>query len=310
MTNARRAKMRLLLLAIPNVNALYLWHVKKKTEFTSSTLLVCATAGASIALSAIVIGLLSYLGLRVRSFPILLGNYTYQFPIPELQRSAEKIPIGSILQTIAGVSATIFAIAFGLSQFVVPSIADKYSPRMLTFFERGRKYLLAYLLLFLLTFLSITLLIFANALVQSFLSVSVVLLITLLFYYSLIASSFYFAYIFEVANPLEFCMSIKSQIIGSLDKRDSVKNGSSALADSAIKALNRGGEEENVKAFLDSLKSIAIAIMNSDDKSAFEFVLDQLLRVHDTAQRKMETNITSHIFGIMEEIGVLIDKSA
>jgi len=300
--NSKRAKIHLLLVAIPVVNVAYLSYMSRRTRFTSSRLLTLVTAGASIALLAgIVFGLLSYFRMTVQLSQILI----------EFKPGA-KIPLFDILRTIAGVSATIFAIAFGLSQFVVPSIADKYSPRMLEFFERGRKYWLAYLLIFLSVLFSIAFLAFADALVGT-VAFSVFVLIILLFYESLIALSFYFSYVFEVANPLEFCTSIESQIIASLGSH-MVKTGSSALADSAIKALNRGGEEENVKAFLDSLQRIFMALIKPghvDRESESEFVLDQIVRVHDTAHKRKETNVTSHIFQIMHNIGEeLVGRSA
>lgn len=221
------------------------------------------------------------------------------------------LPALEIVQAIAAVMAAVFAIAFGLSQFIVPSIADKYSPRMLVLFKREPRYVLAHLLVFFSMFLSVASLLFIESL-EGLLRFWMVVALMILFLSGLVAFSFYYSYIYQVADPSRFCSTMKDQVLSSLHDAEFVRNGSAALADSAIKALNRGGENENAKAFLDSLAIIAQELTkksreNGDDQSIWESinsVLQDIRRINDAAQAKKETSITNELFFKMREIGV------
>jgi hypothetical protein len=79
-----------------------------------------------------------------------------------------------------------------------------------------------------------------------------------------------------------------------------------ALGDSALKAIIRGGEDENVEKCIDSLKEIANALIKAGQQrtDSFDRVLDQLRRIHDTAQKRGDTSITRYLYLALREIGV------
>jgi hypothetical protein len=230
------------------------------------------------------------------------------------------IPRTDILLGVGTILSAVFAIAFGLSQFVISNIAEKYSPRMLIYFQGNLRYRVAYVLVFSSVLLSVTSLLFIGSWDETFASWMVILEVGLLTI-SLVAFTFYYSYIYEVVNPIAFSRSVGRSVgrrIPSSPKDvDRLKNGSTALADSAVKAVYRG-EEENVKAVLDALEVLAKSAMAAPsvpptaprDQTPFEYVLNDISRIHGVASRKHEANITAYIFLKMREMGVsLFDSS-
>jgi hypothetical protein len=251
-----------------------------------------------LCLSAIVIGyaVIDFAPVQTRT-----GNATQVVFIPVLRVSYN---LADILPSIAAILGTFFAIAFAFSQFVIPDIAEKYSPRMLRFFRSNWRYRYAYSALFLAVVGVSSLLLltrFPDAYVQTAIGVVVVSAFTPV----LILALVYFAYIYHVVDPLRFYSSVTDQIKASVNDLESVDQGSRALGDSALKALIRGGEDENVEKCIDSLREVAGALIARGQQNAdfFDTVFDQLRRIHSAAQRHGDTSISRHTYLTIREIG-------
>jgi len=240
----------------------------------------------------------------VRPTQMRLGNATLVVFNPVLRESF--ISLTDILPSIAAILGTFFAIAFAFSQFVIPNIAEKYSPRMVSFFRRDWRYRYAYSALFLSVVTTSSLLLmtrFPDPYVQTVTGVVVIGAFTPV----LIISLVYYAYIYHIVDPLIFYSSVTKQIKASINDVESVDQGSKALGDSALKALIRGGEDENVEKCIDSLKDVAYVLAGGGDQQkadSFDRVLDQLRRIHDAAQKHGDTSITRYLYFTMREIGV------
>jgi hypothetical protein len=236
------------------------------------------------------------------------GNSTVQI----ITRGDAKALLSNILLSTAAVSGSIFAVVFGFSQFVVSNIADKYSPKMVTFFRRNLKYKTAYLLLFFSTIGSVSLLLLldiANEIYLNLIAGSMAVVFTV----SLLAFLYYYDYIYQVVNPPSFSRIVEDQIQSS-DNLEFAQTGSAALADMAIKATNRRGEDENVFAFVDSLANVALHSIKGKSREEprnplFNQVMESLQKVHEAALAKGDANVTFHISLKVRKIKVALDAS-
>src|SRR5208337_973254 len=149
--------------------------------------------------------------------------------------------LSNVLLATSAILGSVFAVAFGFSQFVISRIAREYSPRMLKSFKKSNRYRVAYLLVFFSTIGSVSLLLFSDMLGQTALYL-VAAAITVVFAGSLLAFLSYYNYIYQVVDPVSFSQSVEKQIRSSLRDSSYAHDATVALADSAIKATIRGGE--------------------------------------------------------------------
>jgi hypothetical protein len=231
-----------------------------------------------------------------------------------LIQSDPKGLLSNVLVSAAAVLGSVFAIVFAFSQFFISNIADKYSPRMLGFFRRNPRYVIPYLLVFFSTITSVVLLLLLDILSQGYLYLTAGT-ITVTFAVSLLAFLIYHDYIYQVVDPLNFSRIVEKQIRSSLNNSTYAETGATALADSAIKATNRGGEEENVIAFINSLANVACDSIRSrasreTENPLFSQVMESLLRIHNAALAKKESNVALHISFKVREINVALNRGA
>ncbi len=272
-----------------------------------------AVAGAVLALLVII-----YMGFAI-NFKVVtvrvavpVGNATTMTTVQFLQyQGSSSSALLEVLLSTAGVMGSVLTVAFGISQFFIGSIADKYSPRMLVFFRANLKYRAAYALVFVSTVIFVAMLLISPSM-NAALSFLVGVAMVVLFVASLIAFLFYYAYIYEVLNPLTFCATVEKMVLRSITVPHDVENGVAAIADSAVKSIVRRGEEENVKAFIDSLANIAeeASRASANGAPAFTRVMDQIERINETAQRERDFEITRHLFLKIRRIGIKVIGSS
>jgi uncharacterized membrane protein len=240
--------------------------------------------------------------------PMTSGNSTLTLPwVRQPDRPGAQI-LPDILPSVAAVLGTVFSIAFAFSLFIIPNIADRYSPRMVSFFTKSRKYRAAYLGLFIFVVTAISLLLVVRIL-NSAQSLVVASLTVIMFTLGLVIFLRYYTYIYDVVDPRSFSILVENEITLSLDRVAEAKNGLAALADSAIKALNRGGEVENAKTFIDSLANVTLRIVRAGPndvpgRELTSHLMEEFSRIHNAAQKKGETTVTRHIYLKMRDIGV------
>jgi hypothetical protein len=267
-----------------------------------SSEIVLASVGV-VMIVVVTLGL--YLFLGVRSGRIILSNSSNveNFPNPDARSL-----LSNVLLATSAILGSVFAVAFGFSQFVISRIARDYSPRMLKSFKKSNRYRVAYLLVFFSTIGSVSLLLFPDMLGQTALYL-VAAAITVVFAGSLLAFLSYYNYIYQVVDPVSFSQSVERQIRSSLRDSDYALDATVALADSAIKATIRGGEEESVMAFIESLTNVAFAsIPITGTESLTKLVMEGLSRIYAAALAKDDQSITNVIAYKFRKIGLELEK--
>jgi MFS family permease len=233
---------------------------------------------------------------------VTLGRSEFTLFVPRFTRAEPVVASLDALQAVSGLLAAIFSIAFGLSQFIVAGIADRYSPQMLDFFRRSLKYKVPYFVIFTSLVVSIAAFLYVNQL-NGYLQFIMATILTTLSAASVVSMSVYYLYLYEIVNPLAFTHYVERLILSSSGRADLSGMGSTALADSAIKAIHRRGEDGHTKSFLDSLARIAIAVRS---QPVFGSVLDDMIRIQEAATKEQDTKITEYIFSLMQTIGAEI----
>jgi hypothetical protein len=238
----------------------------------------------------------------VRSAQIRLGNST--LPVLNVVPRGYSIKLTDILPSIAAILGTIFAIAFAFSQFVVPRIAENYSPRMVKYFRSDWRYRCAYSTLFL-SVVTVSSLLLVARFPDSSLETGIAVGVMIAFAVVLVFFLVYYNHIYNIIDPESFYNWVANRIRSSIGDLEIVEDGSRALGDSALKALTRRGEDENVEKCIDLLTEVACSLLGGDDQqqNAFQSVLDQLRRIQDAAERHGDTSVTSHLYATMNKIG-------
>src|SRR6266849_3396965 len=101
-------------------------------EYRAEILVVC------ILVAVVMVSILTYFDFHLEMVP--LGNTS--FPIPRVSPRSQQIDTVDATGTLfagAGVLATVFAIVFALSQFLVSNVAERYSPRMVDILRASRQ---------------------------------------------------------------------------------------------------------------------------------------------------------------------------
>jgi hypothetical protein len=242
----------------------------------------------------------------------IFAFYAGRTPTNSTGTGAANSTILDVLPTIATILGTVFSVAFAFSQFVIPRIAEQYSPRILEFFRSDRKYQSAYFFLFISLVATVSLLLFSRIL-NPFDQTIATAAGTVLFTIVLIIFLWYYAYIYEVVDPLTFLSNLERRLLSPKEKKTNVEKGAKAFADSAIKALMRGGEEDTARAFVNSLGRLVQASLKTDIRPTDHFVdnlLNEMLRVYRAADQAKETSITRRIFILMREMSVTLIESS
>jgi len=149
----------------------------------------------------------------------------------------------SLFSLIIGSLITTLAIIFGLSQFLVTNISERYSPKMLDEYENilnKNKYI---------TILTISIFIYFILFILYFVYneiwfEKVILAIFPLFIICLYAILHFFQYVFTIINPRKFSFYLSKEIKNNIKNIDETnrKNNFSIMKDISIKALSRKEE--------------------------------------------------------------------
>lgn len=169
---------------------------------------------------------------------------------------SEKVPMQSILTSSVAALSAILAIVLVVSQIILSSISDKYTPHILKKYKED-PYTKKIILIFLFSIIFSFLLLIIIEILSEFTKYILFLISVFLFIYSILLFRDYFNNMFAFINPLEFSSILKKEVIEKVTKQDEeVKDYITSIGDVSIKALSRK-EEEIAKKYLNDLNDIA-----------------------------------------------------
>lgn len=276
-------------------------HRKKFTQYSSNYL-------NKYVVTKVVLIILAYFSEILLLYTLFLNPETINFEIIKL------IDFSKILPIIIASLATLLAIVFALSQFILSNIVDKYSVQIIDKYEKSSKnrLFIIYILIIVFAFL---LLIIPN----SDNNIILVLVRILIIYYFIISFVFlidYINYMFILINPLKFADVQKKDIMMAIigHEENDVKLEIMAIGDIAIK-LMRKGEEKVCLEYIDKLIKIYLEFIALREKSpelykvevymvyekgetknnVMEYVVNEYLRIYKESVTKKQDVISQQI---------------
>lgn len=230
----------------------------------------------------------------------------------------------SFLATVAQVLAGILAIVFSVSILAVDIAADKYTPRLFSYFAGSWATRLTFF-----SILAVTILSVVSMGVQAIpMSQWGYLSMTGLFVFCLLTLPFYFNQTLKLLDPRNLAERIRNEGRRGLKKQDQQKalDAVTSLGDIAIKAFERG-DDEITKKYLYTLHEIEQELITSGSmlfssnlkkdvvSALFGFgvrspIFEQYYRVFKAAIAKRNEEVTSFIVGLVSHsIITLTEKS-
>lgn len=217
-----------------------------------------------------------------------------------------------VLITEAGALTTIFAIVFGLSQFLISDVGQRYSPKMVVFLRRSRGYWGPLAIYSVSTVFLVSSLTIVHAL-DPFFNMAIALASTSLFAVAIAALLRYLHFFRIVADPTSFSEVIVKRLTERLNSADELKEGAIALSDAATKAMLRGGEEETTLSFLSSMEKVLEHYLEDRlippgtfRRQISDEFLKQFVRVYQEAVNRRETGIAEFISSQLYRIGSIL----
>lgn len=220
----------------------------------------------------------------------------------------------SFLATVAQVLAGILAIVFSVSVLAVDIAADKYTPRLFSYFTGSWATRLSFFSILALIILSVV----AMGVQDIPMSQWRYLSMTGLFAFCLLTLPYYFYQTLQLLDPRNLAERIRNEGLRSLKRQNQQKtlDAITSLGDIAIKALGRG-EDEITKRYLDALQEIEhdlirsnSALLSSNKKDVASAlwgfgirspIFDQYYRVFKAAVAIRNEEITSHVVGYLTD---------
>ena len=224
------------------------------------------------------------------------------------------IDFSKVLPVVIASLATILAIVFALSQFILSNIVDKYSVQIIEKYEKSSKNRL--FIIYILIIISAFLLLLIPNPNSNLLSVFALILITYYFIISFVFLINYIYYMFILINPIKFADVQKKDIMKAIinQNENDVKLEIMAMGDIAIK-LMRKGEEKVCLEYIDKLVKIFIEFVVMREKSpdlykvevymvyekgqtknnVLEYVVNEYLRIYKESVAKKQDVISQHI---------------
>jgi hypothetical protein len=231
-----------------------------------------------------------------------------------LNTSLNSAAASSFLATVAQVLAGILAIVFSVSVLAVDIAADKYTPRLFSYFAKNWATQLSFVSILALIILSVV----AMGVQDIPMSQWRYLSMTGLFAFCLLTLPYYFYQTLQLLDPRNLAERIRNEGLRSLKKQDQQKtlDAITSLGDIAIKALGRG-EDEITKRYLDALQEIEHNLIRPNSASIFSNkkslasalwgfgirspIFDQYYRVFKAAVTIRNEEITSHVVGYLND---------
>ncbi len=229
-----------------------------------------------------------------------------KFTINSASPNLQQFDPSPLIEVATGSLATILAIVFGLSQILVSDATKQYGPRMAEILRTARRYWFAIAVYSIatVTLLSSLALVHAGAITNLVLALSSIGLFAAM----IVILIDYLRFFQDVVDPLRYSKLVANQLTSRLDLTSQLKNGALALADAAMKAIIRGGEQASSITFLDSLEVVLTTYLKSSSSSqstkddVLETYVDQFKRVYKEATSKNETTVTSAVIRHLHRI--------
>jgi len=176
-----------------------------------------------------------------------------KFTINSASPNLQQFDPSPLIEVATGSLATILAIVFGLSQILVSDATKQYGPRMAEILRTARRYWFAIAVYSIatVTLLSSLALVHAGAITNLVLALSSIGLFAAM----IVILIDYLRFFQDVVDPLRYSKLVANQLTSRLDLTSQLKNGALALADAAMKAIIRGGDQPSPTPFLDRLES-------------------------------------------------------
>lgn len=197
----------------------------------------------SIVLVIWIVGCLSFFEIQTSTREMIVGNQTVFVEnkiVVFKDDEFESLPVTSILGPIVGASASILAIVFAISNLIISSISEKYTPHILNVYEKEAPTTKTFYSFLFISGFSIILL-FAYRLVPPM--ASFILLISTLtsFVIALFLLMNYFFYMFKIVNPLSFGDLLKDKAAQAVERQNEqeTRDYIVSLGDVSVRAFDR-----------------------------------------------------------------------
>lgn len=225
-----------------------------------------------------------------------------------------KMFFGSILAA----SATILAISFSLSQYLVTRIGDLYSPYIIRYYRDSK--------ITRITFISFVCTVIFSAILlggkfeEGMLYSGLVWITLIIFVFSISFFSRFFIMIITTVNPIEFASEIRKIAKDSIEEKTNFQNVITSIGDTIAKSIERHevriAQEyirvlDEIAAHYLELKTNLKAEIKSDyeeqdvekiNENPLYQILQQLKRTYKIAYQREEGEVTRHIITISDGI--------